>query len=170
MIALTEKQRSILDFIKSSKGMPSYRTIQRQFAYASVSTVAGHIAALKKKGYLPLRELDGAQKVPIIGIFHEGKPLELNLQTTSFVWSGKSNETLYALQVQSCPDFEEGDILIIAASSEPVDHAPCLVEIDGVVLFRRTIFEGPYIRLGDRIFACDDVVIRARVIELIRRL
>jgi len=177
MHGLTQKQRTLLDFIKQCDAMPSYRTIQRKFAYASVSTVAGHIAALKKKGYLPLPKTeDGACSVPIIGVFAEGKPLELNVRSTSVVWTAKRRETLYALHVQSAQEhILEGDILVIATSTEPCDQMLCLVEINGNAHLRRTALEGPYIRLvalsgEEQIVAKDDIIIRAHILEIIRRL
>lgn len=177
MHGLTQKQRTILDFIKQCDAMPSYRTIQRKFSYASVSTVAGHIAALKKKGFLPLPKAeDGACSVPIIGIFQEGRPLEINVHSTSVVWTAKRKETLYALQVQNNQEhILDGDILIIATSTEACDQILCLVEIDGNTHLRRTSLEGPFIRLVSlsgqtQMIAYEDIIVRAHVLEIIRRL
>ncbi len=52
---LTERQRSILDFIQREqreKGMtPSTREIQNHFGFASQTSVMQYIAALERKGF-----------------------------------------------------------------------------------------------------------------------
>src|SRR5437879_10103572 len=53
---LTDRQRSVLDFIQREqreKGMtPSTREIQNHFGFASQTSVMQYIAALERKGFL----------------------------------------------------------------------------------------------------------------------
>jgi repressor LexA len=55
---MTERQEQILDFIRQfqrEKGLPpSTREIQRQFRFASQTTVIGHLRALANKGQIEL--------------------------------------------------------------------------------------------------------------------
>lgn len=158
MQGLTQKQRSILDFIKehhkTHQMIPSYRTIMRFFAYASVSTVARHITALKKKGYLPLKSTpsDDTQSVLIIGRFAENQPLELLPHSTATITIAKIEQSpIYAFEIADSSLSAVGllpqDILIVHATSEIHENKLAFIEINGKTTLRNITSEGPYLRV-----------------------
>ena len=84
MHGLTEKQRLLLDYIEKYLEVhgfsPSYREIQKEFAFASIASVSKHIATLTRKGYLRFekgiarsltleKEQSSSAFLPIVGQF-----------------------------------------------------------------------------------------------------
>ncbi|HPE84884.1 MAG TPA: hypothetical protein PLO43_01745, partial [Chlamydiales bacterium] len=125
MKALTLKQKAILDFIqnahKTTGITPSYRQIMRAMGYASVSTVATHMAALQKKGHLdqnptPANDLTS---LPLIGHFTDGQPLEISasMETQIPLQLPPTDHSCYALRVRgdelALDAIIDGDLLII---------------------------------------------------------
>jgi repressor LexA len=93
-MALTRRQREILDFIESfiqSYGYsPSFEEIASFFGYKSLATVHEHLSNLERKGYIrrnynesrsvePLeasRPRAAASSVPLLGLVAAGAPIE----------------------------------------------------------------------------------------------
>lgn len=93
-MALTKRQREILDFIESfiqSSGYsPSFEEIAEFFGYRSLATVHEHLSNLERKGYIrrnynesrsvePLqtgRRPTIAASVPLLGLVAAGEPIE----------------------------------------------------------------------------------------------
>jgi repressor LexA len=93
-MALTKRQREILDFIESfiqSSGYsPSFEEIANFFGYRSLATVHEHLSNLERKGYIrrnynesrsvePLEEARAsaaAADVPLLGLVAAGSPIE----------------------------------------------------------------------------------------------
>jgi repressor LexA len=92
-VALTKRQREILDFIESfieSYGYsPSFEEIARFFGYRSLATVHEHLANLERKGYIrknynESRSIElirtearlAAAEVPLMGTVAAGEPIE----------------------------------------------------------------------------------------------
>ncbi len=87
MRPLTKRQREILDYIihsiKNTDRFPSYRNIGRRFKLSSSATVAQHLEALVKKGFLTRvgnklmlsAENRGFRGVPIVGRVAAGLPI-----------------------------------------------------------------------------------------------
>lgn len=87
MRPLTERQREILDYIihsiKNRDRFPSYRDIGRRFKLSSSATVAQHLEALLKKGFLTKvgnklmlsPENRGFRGIPIVGRVAAGLPI-----------------------------------------------------------------------------------------------
>ncbi|UCF19914.1 MAG: transcriptional repressor LexA [Gemmatimonadota bacterium] len=93
-MALTKRQREILDFIDSfiqnSGYSPSFEEIADFFGYRSLATVHEHLSNLERKGYIrrnynesrsvePLeasRSRAAAAHVPLLGLVAAGSPIE----------------------------------------------------------------------------------------------
>jgi repressor LexA len=94
-MALTKRQREILDFIESfiqSSGYsPSFEEIAKFFGYRSLATVHEHLSNLERKGYIrrnynesrsvePLATTQPAaavaSEVPLLGLVAAGSPIE----------------------------------------------------------------------------------------------
>ena len=93
-MALTKRQREILDFvesfIQSSGYSPSFEEIAKFFGYRSLATVHEHLSNLERKGYIrknynESRSVEladrqhlaaGAAAVPLLGRVAAGLPLE----------------------------------------------------------------------------------------------
>ena len=93
-MALTKRQREILDFLESfihEYGYsPSFEEIAKFFDYRSLATVHEHLSNLERKGYIrrnynesrsvePLevsRQRAEALRVPLLGLVAAGSPIE----------------------------------------------------------------------------------------------
>ncbi|HET9134790.1 MAG TPA: transcriptional repressor LexA [Gemmatimonadales bacterium] len=96
-MALTRKQREILDFLQHAierQGYaPSFEEIAEHFGYTSLATVHEHLTNLEAKGYirrsynesrsielLPPRGASGATEIPLLGTVAAGMPIESVMQ------------------------------------------------------------------------------------------
>ncbi len=96
-MALTRKQREILDFLQQAierQGYaPSFEEIAEHFGYTSLATVHEHLTNLEAKGYirrsynesrsielLPPRGASGATEIPLLGTVAAGMPIESVMQ------------------------------------------------------------------------------------------
>jgi repressor LexA len=87
MKGITDKQEAILSYILDSiteRGrFPSFREIGKEFQLSSVATVAQHLDALVRKGFLrregrrlmPVPELRRDHGIPILGRVAAGRPV-----------------------------------------------------------------------------------------------
>ena len=93
-MALTKRQREILDFIESfiqnTGYSPSFEEIAGFFGYRSLATVHEHLSNLERKGYIrrnynesrsveplePARPRATAASVPLLGLVAAGVPIE----------------------------------------------------------------------------------------------
>ncbi len=92
-MALTKRQKQVLDFIESyirTNGYaPSFDEIAQHFAFRSLATVHEHVTNLERKGYitrahyesraieiLPQRGRSGATELPLLGQVAAGEPIE----------------------------------------------------------------------------------------------
>ena len=188
MKKLTEKQKSILDFVKDvekQRGVrPSYRQIMRQFNYSSVSTVALHMKALEKKGFLQedVKET-GVVPIPLIGHFTDGKPLDISAGADVNIPIPASElqtcASCYVLQVRGDELKEsailDGDLLLIEARSHFESDEIVFAQTDHGVILRKIDFQGSHFSLkpilGDRsvLYAQEDLVVQAVLLKLVRR-
>lgn len=93
VMALTRRQREILDFIEefiqSSGYSPSFEEIARFFGYRSLATVHEHLSNLERKGYIrknynESRSVElveghrrsGAEELSLLGLVAAGEPIE----------------------------------------------------------------------------------------------
>jgi repressor LexA len=92
-MALTKRQREILDFLSAYSEQngyaPSFEEIARQFNYNSLATVHEHLSNLERKGYikrsynesraieiLPSDVFPRAVELPLLGAVAAGAPIE----------------------------------------------------------------------------------------------
>lgn len=175
MKGLTPKQREILQFIQhfieQHHYSPSYREIMQHFAFTSPGSVYKHIRTLKRKGVLttethahrsvmpiilPQTTQDTVElKLPLIGHFSAGYPLELFVRTQTLAVPPSlvhAPENTYILQVQGDALQEEGiqdgDFLLIEARQD-IQAGEIILGLinqqDSVL--KRYYPEGQYIRL-----------------------
>ncbi len=189
MKALTEKQKTILDYIQQERSqngiIPSYRKIMRAMGYASVSTVAAHMAALHKKGHLePQKTPDSTiTYLPLIGHFTDGKPLEISasLETQIPIHLPETTHSCYALRVRGdeliSDAILDGDILIIEARSEIETGEVALTQTEYGLILRKIDFQGPHLRLSrirdpgsGQVVPQDEVTIQAVILQVLRQL
>jgi repressor LexA len=143
-MALTKRQKEVLDFIssfvKDNGFSPSYDEIARALNLASLATVHKHIGALESKNYLKRsfnqsRSVDiqpkylqeqmrhrGPAEVPLYGRIAAGQPLEAieTKATLRFSDFAKSADT-YALEVKGDSMIEDhicsGDMILVEKTS-----------------------------------------------------
>ncbi len=92
-MALTRKQKQILDYLQAYAGengySPSYEEIAEHFGYGSLATVHEHIENLRRKGYIrkgynesrsvevvPAETTVAAVELPLLGLVAAGAPIE----------------------------------------------------------------------------------------------
>ncbi|MCA9350048.1 transcriptional repressor LexA [Candidatus Saccharibacteria bacterium] len=172
-VALTKKQRKVLDFInkfiEKNGYSPSFREIGRGLKLSSVATVAQHIRALEKKGMiskdnnaarsiLPVEDdqlLESGIFLPIMGSIAAGTPIAAvadgseTLEVPSFMISGNNN---YVLRVKGQSMIEDGifdgDYVVIKENQAPRDGEVVVALIDGgEVTLKRIYHEANRIRL-----------------------
>lgn len=137
-MALTKKQRQILDYVESfveSYGYsPSYEEIARNFGYSSLATVHEHLTNLEQKGFLrkdynKSRSLEVvraevgalAVELPLLGTVAAGLPLETfrEEETISVPHDMVKRGNNYVLRVKGDSMVDEqirdGDYIIVNA-------------------------------------------------------
>jgi repressor LexA len=136
-MALTKRQREILDFLSSYTEQngyaPSFEEIARQFNYNSLATVHEHLSNLERKGYikrsynesraieiLPSDVFPKAVDLPLLGSVAAGMPIEaLEANESISVPDGllRRGGNHYALRVRGNSMIDEqirdGDFVII---------------------------------------------------------
>jgi repressor LexA len=170
---LTERQRSVLDFIQREqreKGMtPSTREIQNHFGFASQTSVMQYIAALERKGFLNRHArkaralITPAMKVRITDIPIYGQiPAGMSALTEQTVEGHVSldmrsanvlkNRGTFALRVRGesmiGAHIIDGDIVILEDSKEVHNGDIVAALIDGETSLKRYVVEHgrPYLK------------------------
>ena len=170
---LTERQKSVLDFIQAEqrdKGItPSTREIQNHFGFASQTSVMQYIATLERKGFLdrharkarslitPLQKMR-ITDIPVYGQIPAGMATlaeqtvlgHVSLDAKSA--NASKNRRLFALQVRGDSmigaHILDGDIVILEDRKEvrPGDIVAAL--IDGETTLKRYVVEHgrPYLK------------------------
>ncbi|MFA6533619.1 MAG: transcriptional repressor LexA [Patescibacteria group bacterium] len=146
-MGLTKKQHEILEFIRDfiiGHGYsPSFREIAAEFKLASVATVADHIEALEKKGYLKrstnesrsieLTPVDEGEvnigeiiNLPLMGLIAAGEPIEAVANPEVVAIPANlviHRENSYVLQVKGDSMMEDGildgDYVVIERNPSP---------------------------------------------------
>jgi repressor LexA len=153
MMALTKRQRQILDYIESfidAYGYsPSFEEIASYFGYNSLATVHEHIQNLAQKGYLKKDfnrsrslELVGPQTVeavelPLLGAVAAGMPIEAieEQETLSVPADLVQPGDNYVLRVRGDSMIDEqirdGDYIVVNARTHALDGEVVVALIDG---------------------------------------
>jgi repressor LexA len=170
---LTERQRSVLDFIQREqreKGVtPSTREIQNHFGFASQTSVMQYIAALERKGFLNRHArkaralITPAMKVRITDIPIYGQiPAGMSALTEQSIEGHVSldrrsanvvkNRSTFALRVRGDSmigaHIVDGDIVILENTKEVHDGDIVAALIDGETSLKRYVVERgrPYLK------------------------
>ena len=170
---LTERQRSVLDFIQHEqreKGFtPSTREIQNHFGFASQTSVMQYIAALERKGFVDRHArkaralITPATKVritdvPIYGQIPAGmsalteQTIEGHVSLDTRSANVSKNRGTFALRVRGDSMIDahiiDGDIVILEDSKEVHDGDIVAALIDGETTLKRYVIEHgrPYLK------------------------
>lgn len=172
-VVLTDRQKSVLDFIQSEqreKGLtPSTREIQRHFRFASQTSVMQYIDALERKGFLNrharkaralITRLQKARitDIPIYGQIPAGMatPVEENIEGHVSLDSATANTskagTTFALRVRGDSMIDahilDGDVVILEDRKDVQNGDIVAALIDGETTLKRYVLEHgrPYLK------------------------
>lgn len=146
---LTPKQKQVLDFIQGEivqTGIsPSYRDIQAALGLKSVSTVAHHVQALTRGGYLAnakgyhgkrgLQVIPQGQglEIPLAGVIAAGQPIEaIADDETISVPPAFAKQGNYALKVQGDSMIGDGVLdgdVVIVRRADTANHREMVVAL-----------------------------------------
>jgi len=172
-VALTQRQKEVLDFIASfieeHRFSPSYEELAAGLKLASVATVHKHIQALESRGYLrrsfnQSRSLEVSQKyfqerrrsqkaqqlhgVPLAGRIAAGRPVEAvegqdSLQFSDFTGKGDT----YALEVSGESMIEDhicnGDYVLVEKTSQAAPGDIVVALVDGMETTLKRFYREP---------------------------
>jgi repressor LexA len=168
-MALTKRQKQVLDFIANFIGdngySPSYEEIAHGLELASLATVHKHISALETKNYIKRgfnrsRSLELGPKfaqehrrprdleVPLLGRIAAGKPVEAVEQraTLSFADFAGHRDT-YALEVRGDSMIEDhicdGDMILLERTAEVRDGDIVVALLSGTETTLKRIYREP---------------------------
>ena len=153
-MALTKKQRQILDYVESFVGSngysPSYEEIAQAFDYSSLATVHEHLTNLEQKGFLrknynKSRSLEVvrtdpssiALELPLLGTVAAGLPLEVFPQedTVAVPHDMIRRGNNYVLRVKGDSMIDEqirdGDYIIVNSRQTAENGEMVVALIDG---------------------------------------
>jgi repressor LexA len=153
-MALTKKQRQILDFVESfveSNGYsPSYEEIAEEFGYSSLATVHEHLSNLQQKGFLrkdynKSRSLEVvraemgalAVELPLYGAVAAGLPIEAvpGQETISVPHDMVRRGNNYVLRVKGSSMIEEqirdGDYIVVNSRATAENGEMVVALVDG---------------------------------------
>ncbi len=170
---LTDRQRSVLDFIQREqrdKGLtPSTREIQSHFRFASQTSVMQYIAALERKGFLqrhagkaralitPIQKVR-IHDVPIYGQIPAGmstlteQDIEGHVSLDTHSANVSKNHDTFALRVRGDSmigaHILDGDVVILEQSKEVHNGDIVAALIDGETTLKRYVVDHgrPYLK------------------------
>jgi repressor LexA len=170
--AITERQRKILEFIRTTiavRGIPpSMREVGEQFGIRSTNGVEGHLAALERNGHI-IRERGKSRgislrtrertavAVPLLGRVAAGIPLlssenregEVLVDLSAF--SIRSNRNLFVLKVMGesmvNAHIMDGDTLLVRAQAVAQNNDIVVALVDGEATVKRFFAEKGRVRL-----------------------
>ncbi len=156
MKALTARQKSILDFIRTcvrdNGAPPSAREIASHFGFASPKAATDHVRALEKKGYLELpprsarniRLATPVTGIPILGAAPAGPPMEAieNRQDVLNLAAIFGNpDELFAVKVQGTSMINagilDGDYVIVRQQPRVPNGTIAVAYINGEATVKR---------------------------------
>lgn len=190
-VALTRRQKAILDFIevfRDREGVsPTHREIRDHFGYSSYGTVHKHLKLLREKGLLersryqrrgvvPKRPRGRAElpSIPFLGNIAAGQPIEALPGDEQLVVPdhllGGPQEQHYVLQVTGQSMIEEGifegDFVIVRRAETARRGEMVVALIAGEATLKRFYPEGGTIRLQPANRAMAPIRVPARDLEI----
>ena len=191
-MALTERQRKILEFIKGfmeERGYsPSIREIVKGCGLSSTSVAEYNLRVLEREGYIEREreisrgiKIGGVRRIPLVGVIAAGEPLPLpppggwasdaleyiEVPTEFF---GKGN--IYALRVKgkSMVDalIDDGDIVIVEARNFAEDGEMVAVWLRdrNEVTLKRIYREGEWVKLVPESSEASPIYVEPRHVEI----
>ncbi len=184
-VALTERQRDVLDFISDSirkRGYPpTLREIGSHFGIRSTNGVNDHLRALEKKGFLhredlksralrPLGTGDDFVEVPVLGRVAAGQPLLAvqNYEDTVKIdrfFIGQNRE-VFALRVKGESMIEDGildgDYVFVRKQLQATPGEVVVAMIGDEATVKRYYPEGDTIRFQPANAAMTPIIVRKR--------
>jgi repressor LexA len=178
-IMLTERQRSILEFIQTEqreKGItPSTREIQAHFGFASQTSVMQYLATLERKGFLDRHArkaralITPVQKVritdiPIYGQIPAGmatlteQTIEGHVSLDTRSVNASKNGRTFALRVRGDSMIEahilDGDIVVLEDRKDVQNGDIVAALIDGETTLKRYVMEHgrPYLKAENPLY------------------
>jgi repressor LexA len=168
-MALTRRQREILDFVRlfiqENGYSPSLEEIGRHFGLSSVATVHKHVQHLVQKGQLrkawnrsrsvePVEE-DSGFEIPLLGTVAAGDPIaaiEVPEKVRIPEQLARNGTPLYALRVRGDSMIDEqirdGDTVILESRNEARDGETVVALIRGEEATLKKLYRaGPRVRL-----------------------
>jgi repressor LexA len=172
---LTERQRDILEFIRSfqkERGVaPTHREICDHFGFSSYGTVYKHLSLLEKKGLirrdwnqkrgvelvekpeLAAAAPRGVRELPLFGYIAAGRPIDVDVsdEMINVPEELTARGDNYVLKVRGDSMIDDGIFdgdLVVIARRERADNGEMVVaSINGEVTLKRFYFEGERVRL-----------------------
>ena len=186
---LTDRQRQILDFIRSEvhrRGFPpSVREIGEAVGLSSSSTVHSHLAALEDKGFLrrdPSKpralevldyrdtdraiDYDAVRAVPLVGQVAAGAPLLAaeNIEATMSLPVEMADESTFILRVRGDSMIEagilDGDFVVVRQQNTASDGDIVVALIEDDATVKRFFKEVDRVRLQPENAALDPIYAR----------
>jgi repressor LexA len=166
---LTDKQRTIYDFIKTyietHDIAPSYEEIRDRFGFHSLSTVFEHLRTLERKGAITkgrsnekraIRISDFGKRsiaIPLVGTVAAGRPLEVYeiRETIDIPEEMLSHGENVALRVRGASMIEsgihDGDVVVVKRQSSAENGQIVVALVDGEVTIKRIYYHKDSIEL-----------------------
>jgi repressor LexA len=186
---LTDRQRQILDFIRSEihrRGFPpSVREIGEAVGLSSSSTVHSHLTALEDKGFLrrdPSKpralevldyrdtdraiDYDGVRAVPLLGQVAAGAPLLAaeNIEATMSLPIEMADESTFILRVRGDSMIEagilDGDFVVVRQQNTASDGDVVVALIGDDATVKRFFKEADRVRLQPENSALEPIYVR----------
>ena len=184
-VALTERQRDVLDFISDSirkRGYPpTLREIGSHFGIRSTNGVNDHLRALEKKGFLhredlksralrPLGTGDDFVEVPVLGRVAAGQPLLAVQNYEDMVKIDRffigQNREVFALRVKGESMIEDGildgDYVFVRKQLQATPGEVVVAMIGDEATVKRYYPEGDTIRFQPANAAMTPIIVRKR--------
>lgn len=187
-MALTKKQKDVLDYItefKREKGFaPTQKEIQAHFGFKSLGSVQDYIKYLKDGGYLnsesnSVRGLtpahmssQGTEEIPLLGSIAAGVPIEAieNTDTIAVPMSMLKKGTHYALKVKGESMIEEGilsgDIAIIRHQEQADNGQIVVAVVENETTLKRLYKKAKQVELHPANSSMKPIIIKDRECEI----
>lgn len=186
MTYLTEKQRDVLEYIRSAvaaRGVaPTLQEIADRFGFRSTASAQKHVGLLEKKGFLTREKHQkrglvlttatptaSAFELPLYGVVAAGSPIESipGDETISVPSDLAGSDTDYVLRVrgESMVDegIHDGDLVVVHPTSRASDGDMVVALVAGEVTLKRIYRErGQQVRLQPSNAELAPLVVHAR--------
>jgi SOS regulatory protein LexA len=186
-MALTKKQKDVLDFItdyvRENGYSPTQKEIQAHFGFKSLGSVQDYIKYLTNGGYLnndshsvrglaPAAVQQNAEEIPLLGNIAAGTPIEAieNTDTISVPVSMLGRGTHYALKVKGESMIEEGilsgDIAIIKHVNDAQNGQIVVAVVDNETTLKRYFKKSKQIELHPANKTMKPIIVKDKECEI----